>query len=203
MTLTTRKQKKCRAPGCENTFRPRNSTHKACSVDCAMALAEQRRERAEVRVKREQKRHNRAKLEQLKTKPQLTAEAQKEFNRYIRERDYGKPCISCGAMLDDSDLITGSRMDAGHYLSTGARPELRFDTSNCHAQCVKCNQHLSGNVALYRMRLREVIGDDELARLEGPHHPPKWTRDDLRQIRDHFRAEANKLRKQREQGGTA
>jgi hypothetical protein len=76
---------------------------------------------------------------------------------------------------------------AGHYLSTGARPELRFDEQNLHKQCSACNTHLSGNLVLYRAELIRRIGLDEVERLEGPQDPKKYTIDELKAIRDDYR----------------
>jgi len=57
-------------------------------------------------------------------------------------------------------------MDAGHYRSRGAASHLRFNTWNIHAQCVKCNRHLSGNVVEFRINLIRRIGEDKVQQLE-------------------------------------
>jgi len=60
-----------------------------------------------------------ARKEKVKTKGQHLRDAQSEFNKYIRLRDAKEPCISCGR------FHTG-QYHAGHYLTVGAKPELRF-----------------------------------------------------------------------------
>lgn len=198
MTLTARKQKKCKAPGCGREFTAFRTTQKVCGPKCAAALVDEQKAKQEARERREKKKARKAALDAMKPRGKRVQEAQTAFNAYIRERDYGRPCISCGATPDDSDLLTGSRMDAGHYRSVGSCPELRFEPMNCHAQCVKCNQHLSGNTVLYRMRLKEVIGEESLTWLEGPHKPKKYTIAQLIDIKKHYQAEANRLKKERQ-----
>jgi hypothetical protein len=80
------------------------------------------------------------------------------FHRYIRLRDKDLPCISCGNKL-------GEKYDAGHFYSRGAFPNLAFDPMNVHAQCVRCNQWLSGNLIEYSSNLPRRIGDQEFTLL--------------------------------------
>ena len=47
------------------------------------------------------------------------------FNVYIKLRDKGKPCISCGKYEHEIKNFRG--WHAGHYLSIGARKDLRFN----------------------------------------------------------------------------
>lgn len=198
MTLTASKQKKCKAPGCGREFTAFRTTQKVCGPKCAAALVDEQKAKQEAREKREQKKRNRAALEKLKSKKTLVAEAQKEFNRWVRERDHGRPCISCGGFHDSSKTLTGGGMQAGHFRTVKAHPELRFEPMNCHSQCPHCNNHLSGNQLAYQERLREVIGQEALDWLLGPHKPKRYREDDLRQIRDHYRAEANRLKRERQ-----
>lgn len=194
--LKAKRKKKCKS--CGDSFSPHNSTQKACSPRCALDLVEQEKERKAKREAAQRKKENRQKLDALKPRGKHLQEAQQAFNAYIRARDYGKPCISCGARPGDDDLITGSRMDAGHYRSVGSCPELRFEPLNCHAQCVKCNQYLSGNTVMYRLRLVDVLGRDTVEWLEGPHEPKKYTIEDLKRIKTHFREMKRELDNERE-----
>lgn len=190
-----RRPRKCRA--CGEAYTPRSTTQKACSPRCALQLAgreREKRERAEAKARRAQ---NREALERLKTRADHMKEAQAAFNAWVRERDHGKPCISCGSTPSNAGLITGSRWDAGHYRSVGACPELRFEPLNCHAQCVRCNRDLSGNTVEYRIRLRERIGDEALEWLEGPHPARKHTIEDLKEIKARYRRLKRELQKAR------
>lgn len=109
-------------------------------------------------------------------------EAQKAFNAYIRARDKGQPCISCGSIPNFSSHIGGSGIQAGHYKSRGAHPELAYEELNCHVQCYKCNVHLSGNIKGYRPSLIDKIGLENVEWLEGPHEPKKYTCEQLKEI---------------------
>lgn len=88
---------------------------------------------------------------------QLKVKAQTVFNAWIRKRDEGQPCISCG---------TGSPNQAGHFYSAGHYSALRFNEDNCHLQCVKCNYFLSGNLNQYRLNLEKKIGKERLQSLD-------------------------------------
>jgi hypothetical protein len=88
----------------------------------------------------------------MKTKGEWLKELQTVFNRYIRLRDEGKPCISCGTTKP-------VQYAAGHYFTIGSCPALRFDEDNVHLQCNKnCNLEKSGNIAEYSINLPLRIG---------------------------------------------
>jgi hypothetical protein len=89
--------------------------------------------------------------------PELRLKAGKKFRAYIRKRDTGLPCISCG-----SRNVT----DGGHYYSAGNYPALEFNANNVHGQCRKCNMFLSGNLIEYRKGLIEKIGCDGVEELD-------------------------------------
>ena len=105
-----------------------------------------------------------------KTVAQLLHIAQKHFNAFIRARDKGLPCISCGSP---------NTTDASHYYSRGNYPGLRFSEINVHASCKKCNLFLSGNLLEYRKGLIKKIGIeavDELEFTSSLHRVKKWDR---------------------------
>lgn len=187
----TLRQRKCKAPGCDARFTPRSTFQRACSPHCALEIAH-----ADA-VARTRKETRQAK-ERIKTRSQWVREAQAAFNAYIRARDEGQPCICCGRYATDTSL-TGSKWDAGHYRSTGAAPELRFNEDNCHRQLVFCNRHRSGNAVEYRLGLIKRIGVGRVEALEAEHEPKKYTIDDLKQIRDTYRAKRRALIKQRKE----
>jgi Bacteriophage Lambda NinG protein len=180
--------RKCKV--CKTSYTPRRAFECWCSPECGLAVADQRRAKAEAAKAKEQRAADNAKRESLKSKAELANDAQAEVNRYVRLRDMGKPCISCGS-------LTAETYQAGHYLSRGARPELRFDLDNIHAQCVHCNMHKGGNISEYRPRLIERIGLERVERLEGPHPMPRWTREDLAEIKARARAMARELKGQK------
>ena len=101
--------------------------------------------------------------------------AQQSFNAFIRLRDNDDPCISC------QRHHTG-QYHAGHYRSVGAHPELRLEELNNNKQCAPCNNHLSGNIADYRINLIKKIGVEKVEWIEGPHEPKKYTCKQLKEI---------------------
>lgn len=126
----------------------------------------------------------------LKDRGYQTKRVVEACNAYIRERDAGQPCISCGKN-------SGAKMNAGHYLTAGGHPELRFEEDNIHLQCEWCNSYLSGNIARYRINLIKKIGLERVEWLEGPHEPANRTIDDLIETRDRFKLKLKSLQQER------
>jgi hypothetical protein len=175
--------KRCKV--CRTDFQPSKPLQKVCGYGCALSLATSTRARKE---KRDAVKAHRLAKERLKTRAGWMKEAQHAFNAYIRLRDAALPCVSCGRHHD-------GQYHAGHYLSTGARPELRFDEMNVHKQCQPCNTHLHGNLVLYRAELIKRVGIQQVLRLEGPHEPMKPTIADLQALKAAYTAKARELRK--------
>ncbi len=160
---------------CGEPFAKQRIGQKTCSVKCAIELGKVVAEKMKQAAKRVERRETKKKLDALKTRSDWLKDAQVVFNRWVRLRDAGQPCISCGRN-------TGAKMNAGHYRSVGACPELRFQPMNVHLQCEHCNSYLSGNAIEYRKRLIDRIGIQNVEWLEGPHEPIKLTIDDIKRI---------------------
>ena len=126
---------------------------------------------------REQKENIRSKSDWMKL-------AQAAVNQWVKFRDRDQGCISCGARPEQK---RGGTVDAGHYRSRGAAGHLRFNTNNIHAQCVKCNRHLSGNVVEYRINLIRRIGEDKVQQLEEDFTIRNFDVDYLKRITRIFR----------------
>ena len=75
---------------------------------------------------------------------------------------------------------------------------MRFEEENCHKQCVKCNQHLSGNTVEYRKRLIDRIGLERVEAIEADQEPRKHTIPDLKEMIDHYKKMVRELKKKRE-----
>lgn len=134
--------------------------------------------------------------EKQKTKSDYTKEAQAAFNKYIRTRDEGKPCISCG---NTPESFYGGGVDAGHYLARGSQKgtQKRFDTRNCHAQCKRCNRYLAGAVADFRVGLEQRYGKLYVEALEQSEGQGPYSIDYLKRIKSIFTRKAklyNRLR---------
>lgn len=87
----------------------------------------------------------------------LKAATVRDVHKYIRERDKGNPCISCGEYRT---------LEAGHFYAAGSYEILRFNFLNIHGQCKQCNNHVHGNLLEYRKRLIIKIGIEEVEKLE-------------------------------------
>lgn len=190
------RRRRCKV--CREWFIPRQSFQNWCCPEHGFELSEQRRnkdrEKALAKLKKENQKKEREAKDKLKSrklavKPlsYFTKQAQTAFNAFIRERDKDEPCISCGRFHE-------GQYHAGHYRTTGANPELRFDEDNCHKQCAPCNNHLSGNIENYTPRLIEKIGQERFDRLMGSHELQKWKREDYELIRDHYRKKLKDLK---------
>lgn len=189
MTAKQLRPKKCRV--CLEAFSPRKHLQVVCSPNCALLHAKQKRERERKALAKIERKAIREAKERIKPRAAYMKEAQAAFNAWVRERDAGLPCISCGRHHQ-------GKYDAGHYRSVGSNPALRFEPLNCHRQCVPCNQHKSGNAIEYRIGLVARIGAEKVAWLEGLHEPKKYTIEDLQQITAHYRALLRDLKKQQE-----
>lgn len=182
------KPKKCAVRTCRAPFVPKQAFQTWCSPECGLVIARAKQDTQRKALDQVERREIKVRKEKLKSRADHMREAQQAFNAWIRERDRLLPCISCDATPNNSDLLTGSRWDAGHYRSVGACRELRFEPLNVHRQCVRCNRDLSGNAVEYRIRLVRRIGADKVDWLEGPHEPKKYTVDELKAIKAHYRA---------------
>ncbi|MCI9496910.1 MAG: hypothetical protein HFE69_04650 [Enterobacter hormaechei subsp. steigerwaltii] len=172
-----------------------------------LAMEEREKEKVKAAAKRikEQKEAEKAgrkrrqeKRESLKSKSQWDKEAQSAFNRYIRIRDEGKECVSCGnPLLGKCNYLTGSAIDASHYRSRGAASHLKFNVFNVHSACTRCNRQLSGNSVEYRIRLIERIGQERVERLESDNDPRRFDIPYLQRIKSIFTRKARSLEKRR------
>lgn len=204
-----RKPARRKCAHCREWFHPAREGQVVCSFECASAIGKKQtakaREAAKARaVKRQResekegRQRRRAKRESFKTKAQWDKEAQSAFNRYIRIRDEGKPCVSCGnPLIGKSNYLTGSAIDASHYRSRGAASHLKFNVFNVHSACTRCNRQLSGNTVEYRIHLIERIGLARVERLEADNEPRRFDIPYLQRIKSIFTRRARALEKRR------
>ncbi|WP_392889703.1 recombination protein NinG [Pseudomonas migulae] len=188
------KAKKCRVAVCGASFVPARLGQAVCSPACAIIDAPRHAPKARKAIAQIERKEIQVRKEKLKSRADHLREAQAAVNEYVRLRDSHLPCISCDSTPNDSDLMTGSRWDAGHYRSVGACPELRFEPLNIHRQCVKCNRNLSGNAVEYRIRLVLRIGTEKVAWIEGPHPARKYTVEEIKAIKAEYRAKTRELK---------
>ena len=209
MTLATRKPlkaisgrpRKCAVRTCRAMFVPTQSFQSWCSPECGVQIARDKQQKERTALAKIERKAIKARKEQLKGRAEYMKEAQQAFNAWVRERDADQPCISCGRHHQ-------GQWHAGHYRTTKAAPELRFEPLNVWKQCAPCNNHKSGDIVNYRINLVEKIGAEKVAWLEGPHEPKKYSIADLKAITAMYRALLRDLKKQQaglmpEQGAAA
>jgi len=167
---------------CKEMFQPRKALQNVCGFECEVKLgiimaerSKKRREQAERVAEVASRKIIRMKLEKLKPLSWYADKAQRAVNAYIRARDAGQPCISCGRHH-------AGKWNAGHYISRGASPALRYHHDNIWLQCEPCNTNKSGNQIEYRKNLLHKIGQERLDWLEGPHDLPRWRKEDYLRI---------------------
>jgi hypothetical protein len=182
------KPKKCRNAACGTSFVPSRSFQSWCSPDCALVIARQKQSRERKALDKIERKAIRVAKERVKSRAEHMKEAQAAFNAFIRERDRDLPCISCGRHHQ-------GQWHAGHYRTVGANPELRFELLNVHKQCAPCNNHKSGDIVNYRINLVGRIGADQVAWLEGPHEPQRYTIDELKGIKAKYRALVREMKR--------
>lgn len=175
------KQKTCRV--CKSKFNQFNSTQFVCSPGCAIKYVSQQE-------RKDFKKETKILKEKAKKRSEWLDEAQTAFNAYVRYRDKDEPCISCGTEKPAIQYC------AGHYLTRGGFPELRFSELNVHKQCNRnCNLGKSGNQAAYRINLVKRIGIKNVEWLEGPQELQKLTIEDIKEIKAHYKERLKILKK--------
>ena len=181
-------KRKCKVCGC--VFEKQRPLQFVCSPTCGIEYQRGQKRKAAIKSEQEAKRKERAKIaamrHKLETIPELTRKAQQAFNRYIRLRDRGKPCISCGAPWKDN-------FQACHYVPAGRSNKLRFNEDNVHGGCVRCNLYESGNLRGYRIGLVERIGVERVEQLETDHEARKWAKEELRELAAEYRRKAREI----------
>ena len=190
--------KKC--PECGEKYQPTRQMQPCCdNMECKASYAirhieatRKRRRMQEMNVQKADRKVIKLKLDAIKPRGKLIAEADRAFCAYIRFRDQlaGYLCISSGKPLDWS----GNNVDAGHYRSRGSAPHLRYDERNCHAQSKHDNRYLSGNAVDYRIGLISRIGLAEVEALEADQKPRKYSNDDLIAIKAKYVAKLKALK---------
>ena len=166
---------KKRCPNCK-TYNKETNAIKVnisyfCDIDCATSYAYKNKDKGAKIKHTAQKKELKDNDKAFRTKC-----AQSAFNAFIRERDKLLGCVSC----EKTNQWEG-QWHAGHYKTTKARPDIRFNEDNCHKQCSVCNNFLSGNVGEYTPSLIEKIGHDKFLAL-GLNKVKRYTCEELKQI---------------------
>lgn len=173
---------------CSTEFQPYKTTQKVCSMDCAIELSAIKRKQEELK---EWKKRKAQIKESLKTVQEIAKDVQKTVNKYVRFRDIGLPCVSCGKPYKKN-------FQAGHFYNANNHWKIRYDLTNIHNQCITCNLHLSGNLNEYRKRIIKRISIEDLERLDRiAYEPANFSREDLYKIKAEFISKINGLEENR------
>lgn len=175
------RKRKCAC--CRVSFVPMTPMGRACSIKCAISIATEAR-------KKQERKDDKLRRQALNTRQDWLREAQAAWNRYVRLRDAGKPCCSCGAMPEQK---YGGTMDCSHYRSRGSAPHLKFHLHNAASACVKCNRFLGGNIAALRAGLIDRIGLDKVLAVESDNTPRKFDQTYLIRIKNIFTKKAKRI----------
>ena len=181
------RKKKCVV--CENSFTPFNSTlQKTCSVTCAISLSKLMEAKKHAGLN--DLRNEKFSVESLS---KLMKSTEVMVHEYVRLRDKGKPCISCGQKWS-------SQFQAGHFMNKKQYNMIRFSLDNIHGQCKKCNLFMEGNYNEYQIRLPNRIGEERYQKLVkrakiASQIPYTFSRHELKDIQKEVRILINELKK--------
>ena len=167
---------------------PAQLGQKVCGWTCGLAIAPANQDRARKAIDQRERRDIKVRKEKLKSRAEHLKDTQRAFNAWIRERDIGLPCVSCGRHHN-------GQWQAGHFKSVGGHPELRFEPLNVWRQCAPCNTHKSGDLLNYRVELIKRIGVEKVEWLEGPHEPKRYTIEELKAMTASYRAMTRELKR--------
>ena len=189
--LTSGGPRRKRCPECRVMFTPSRSSQAVCGeIECAIAhgKSEKGHESARKAFADIGRRDIKVRKEALKSRGDHAKEAQAVINRYVRLRDAHLGCISC-----DKPATWGGQWHCSHFRSVGAAPHIRYNLWNMHRSCSVCNNFLSGNIAGYRPKLIEKIGQAKVDWLECNQDIVRHDIDYLKRIKAVFTKKCRKF----------
>jgi len=159
---------------CKEPFEPIKRFNSTLSTNrCEVCLNTAQALKNLASIKREKKIKQKEDLLTLQDYLKMT---QQVFNKFIRQRDEGKPCFSCGKKINGV-------VHASHYYNANNHYNVRFDENNVFICCYKCNVQLSGNLIEYGINLEKYIGKEEFIILrEKAYLTRKFTKDELKEL---------------------
>jgi len=125
-----------------------------------------------------------------KTLGKVKQDVQKVVNEYVRKRDEGKPCISCGEYKP---------LQCGHFFAVSTHQGLRYEEDNLAGECLACNYYNESHLIKYRDNLLERIGEERFKALyeKAEHykkHGYKFTREELAEIKKKYYKKIKELK---------
>lgn len=138
--------------------------------------------RSPVRRKNRPKKRPKSELVQFKKKLWI------KFAKWIKDTK-GSDCFSC-----DRKGLVGRELHAGHMLSAGQYPAIRWDPMNVWPQCAYDNIFRKGNYLEYRQKFIDRFGQEEYDKLWNRRHEVRqWRLEDLKEIERMIDGEANQV----------
>lgn len=115
---------------------------------------------------------------------------------FIRLRDKGKPCISCGEPWHSS-------FQAGHFYKAENYSTLKFNELNINGQCQGCNLYQNGNESKYRTGFIKRYSKGLLDLLDSKalidkKTSFKWDREKLKNIQSKYKQKIKDLENTKE-----
>lgn len=194
VTKAARKEKhKCAVRTCRAEFVRPAPFVIWCSPECGTVLAIAKLEKQKQTTARAERKDRLQKLAKFKRKADHVADCQKAFNAWVRFRDRDQPCICCGRWPANQSL-TGGEWDAGHYLSRGSHPHLRFDERNAFKQLKGCNRPGGTTAASFRAGVIDRIGLAAVEALEADQEAKHYTVDQLIALTAHYKQKLKQLK---------
>jgi len=167
------RKKRCKV--CDLLFTPSKTTQIVCGWKCAMTYASNKKIDNDKVIKELFDKDARN-----KKKKSLMVNTKNSVHYFIRTRDKGLPCVSCGCEWR-------SDFQAGHFHKSELFTSLKFNYDNIHGQCPSCNMHKEGNLDNYKINLPNRIGQErfnalnELA-LISKQNTKSWSFEELEAI---------------------
>lgn len=152
--------KHCRVKFTEEARARHQRLHPECIEPWMLAFQEKQKRKAVAERKAKikvERAVDRATREKLKPTSKWEAECRAIVQAIARLRDKDDGCISCHMSANYGGVWHGS-----HFRSHGAASAVQFHLWNIHKACAQCNLFKSGNIAAYRPRLVEKIGQDKV-----------------------------------------
>ena len=129
-----------------------------------------------------------SKSKKKETRSQVVKKLDKIFSEYVRLRDDGNGCITCGTVKPWKE------MQACHYYSRGKLPT-RWHEDNVHSGCYRCNVLLKGNYTEYAIYMVNGYGIDYVKELrELAYSSVKIPTAELRDKIEHYSTEVKRLK---------
>jgi hypothetical protein len=186
--LRTRKPKLFVCKVCRCKFEKVRAIQPTCETfACKFAYADRVAQKSREKIAKAERQKTREQIMELKPLNYWAKRAERACNEYIRARDAGDPCISCGT-------YDAPEWHAGHCYTVAARADIRYNEDNIHLQCHQCNTYKGGMVGEYKKRIVSKIGEPRFKALEYVNPAYKKTREYYQSVEAEYKAKLKELK---------